>query len=131
MASFVGGWLLKAIAFDATLAIQTQSTMDNLLLLRCLFPIAAYAITLVAMRFYPIDKQGEADLQVALDKLEGAGVCRSRPELIFFLLRPRAVRGDFFAQGVKTARRRGILFPDTVAEKYAKPAVWQPAQNAY
>ena len=69
VASFVGGWLLKAIAFDATLAMQTQSTMDNLLLLRCLFPIAAYAITLVAMRFYPIDKQGEADLQVALDKL--------------------------------------------------------------
>lgn len=70
VASFVGGWLLKAIAFDATLPMQTQSTMDNLLLLRCLFPIAAYAITLVAMRFYPIDKQGEADLQVALDKLK-------------------------------------------------------------
>ena len=70
MASFVAGWLLKVIAFDATLAMQTQSTMDKLLLMRCLFPIAAYAITLVAMRFYPIDKQGEADLQVALDKLK-------------------------------------------------------------
>ena len=69
MASFVAGRLLKVIAFDATLAMQTQSTMDKLLL-RCLFPIAAYAITLVAMRFYPIDKQGEADLQVALDKLK-------------------------------------------------------------
>lgn len=70
VASFVAGWLLKVIAFDATLAMQTQSTMDKLLLMRCLFPIAAYAITLVAMRFYPIDKQGEADLQVALDKLK-------------------------------------------------------------
>ena len=70
VASFVAGWLLKVIAFDATLAMQTQSTMDKLLLMRCLFPIVAYAITLVAMRFYPIDKQGEADLQVALDKLK-------------------------------------------------------------
>lgn len=70
VASFVAGWLLKVIAFDATLAMQTQSTMDKLLLMRCLFPIAAYAITLVAMRFYPIDKKGEADLQVALDKLK-------------------------------------------------------------
>ena len=70
VASFVGGWLLDAIAFDATLSMQTQATMDNLLMLRCVFPIAAYAITLIAMRFYPIDKKGEIELQVSLDKLK-------------------------------------------------------------
>ena len=39
-------------------------------MLRCVFPIAAYAITLIAMRFYPIDKKGESELQVSLDKLK-------------------------------------------------------------
>lgn len=69
VASFVAGWLIKLIALDPALAVQSQEVMDNLLLLRCLFPIAAYAITLVAMRFYPINKKGEAELQVELDKL--------------------------------------------------------------
>lgn len=70
VASFVAGWLLKVIAFDSTLAVQTQATMDKLLFMRCIFPIVAFAITLIAMRYYPIDKKGEIELQVALDQLK-------------------------------------------------------------
>ena len=72
IASFVAGWLLELIAFDKTAEIQTQATMDKLLWMRCIIPILAYVATLIAMHFYPLDKRGEAELQVALNALESA-----------------------------------------------------------
>ena len=70
VASFAAGWMLKLIALDTTAAVQSEGTLNALLACRSFIPIAAYVITLIAMHFYPIDKQGEADLQVALDELK-------------------------------------------------------------
>ncbi|HAE15970.1 MAG TPA: hypothetical protein DCG51_05400, partial [Erysipelotrichaceae bacterium] len=69
-ASFAGGVLLKMIAFDASLPMQSTETMDKLLTMRVLLPIIAYVCTLIAMRFYPIDKAGEQQLQAALNNME-------------------------------------------------------------
>ena len=70
IASFAGGVLLKMIAFDASLPMQSAETMDKLLTMRVLLPIIAYVCTLIAMRFYPIDKAGEQQLQAALNNME-------------------------------------------------------------
>ena len=69
IASFVGGIVLKAIAFDASLPTQSAETLDKLLATRAIFPIIAYVCTLIAMHFYPIDKKGEEQLQEALNKI--------------------------------------------------------------
>ena len=53
-----------------TAAVQSEGTLNALLACRSFIPIAGYVITLIAMHFDPIDKQGEADLQVALDELK-------------------------------------------------------------
>ena len=53
-----------------TAEVLSEGTLNALLACRSFIPIAAYVITLIAMHFYPIDKQGEADLQVALDELK-------------------------------------------------------------
>jgi GPH family glycoside/pentoside/hexuronide:cation symporter len=70
VASFAAGWMLKVIAFDTTAAVQSEGTLNALFACRTFIPIAAYVATLVAMHFYPIDKKGEADLQVAMDELK-------------------------------------------------------------
>ncbi len=70
VASFAAGWMLKVIALDTTAAVQSEGTMHALLTWRTFIPVAAYVITLLAMHFYPIDKKGEADLQVALDEMK-------------------------------------------------------------
>lgn len=62
--------MLKVIALDTTAAVQSEGTMHALLTWRTFIPVAAYVITLLAMHFYPIDKKGEADLQVALDEMK-------------------------------------------------------------
>ena len=70
IASFMGGVMLKMIAFDATLPMQSAETLNKLLNVRVFLPIIAYVCTLVAMHFYPIDKAGEQELQKALNEMK-------------------------------------------------------------
>ena len=72
VASFAAGWLLKWIAFDSTLAMQSEGTLRGLLMIRTLIPVIAFVCTLVAMRFYPIDKKGEEELQIAMTQFNKA-----------------------------------------------------------
>lgn len=70
VASYAAGWLLSLIAFDATAQTQSAGTLQGILILRTVTPIIAYVITLIAMRFYPIDKKAEMQLQDDLDRLQ-------------------------------------------------------------
>ena len=72
VASFAAGWLLKWIAFDSTLTMQSEGTLRGLLMIRTLIPVIAFVCTLVAMRFYPIDKKGEEELQIAMTQFNKA-----------------------------------------------------------
>ena len=72
VASFAAGWLLKWIAFDSTLPVQSEGTLRGLLLIRTVIPVIAFVCTLMAMHFYPIDKKGEAELQAAMSQFNKA-----------------------------------------------------------
>lgn len=68
-ASYATGWLLHMIAFDSTQTVQSDGTVQGILVMRTIVPIIAYVITIIAMRFYPIDKKTEDELQVVLTQM--------------------------------------------------------------
>lgn len=60
--SFFTGWLLELVAFDAAAQVQSQGALTGILVMRTVIPIIAQVVTLIAMRWYPITKEVEADL---------------------------------------------------------------------
>lgn len=70
VAGFVLGYSLQWIGFNSAAPVQSANTLHGLLLMKTALPIAAYICTLIAMRFYPLSKKGEEEMQQALDEIE-------------------------------------------------------------
>ncbi len=66
--AFFAGWLLELVAFDATAQVQSEQTLTGLLLMRTLIPIAAQVATLIAMKWYPISKKVEKEMDEMSEK---------------------------------------------------------------
>jgi len=67
--AFFAGSILTSTGYRADLARQSDGTLQAILYLMTLVPIAAYICSLIGMYFYPLDKKGEKDLQEKMKKI--------------------------------------------------------------
>ena len=67
--AFFAGSILTSTGYRADLARQSDGTLQAILYLMTLVPIAAYICSLIGMYFYPLDKKGEKDLQEKMKQI--------------------------------------------------------------
>lgn len=61
--AFFAGSILSATGYNAELAQQAPGTLNAILYLMTLVPIAAYICSLIGMYFYPLSKKGELEME--------------------------------------------------------------------
>lgn len=67
--AFFAGYILDATGYNAQLQQQSQGTMNSILYLMTLVPVAAYIFSLVGMYFYPIRREDEKAMQGRIEAL--------------------------------------------------------------
>lgn len=72
LGAFLMGIAIDAIGYVPQAATQSAATLKGILYLKTLVPIAAYAITIIAMYFYPIKKKDEAEMSKAIAERRAA-----------------------------------------------------------
>lgn len=80
--AFFAGYILSATGYNAQLQQQSQSTMNSILYLMTLVPIAAYICSLVGMYFYPIKREDEAQMQIKMDAIRAETLRQSEEKVI-------------------------------------------------
>ncbi len=66
IAGFASGAILTAVGFLQQSATQSMEVMEAIFAMRIWFPIAAFAITIIAMLFYPLNKKTEVQMEKEL-----------------------------------------------------------------
>lgn len=66
---FFSGTILSATGYNADLTQQTPECLRAILLLCTVVPIIGYACSVIAMKFYPISRQGEIKMQQEMDAI--------------------------------------------------------------
>ena len=61
--AFIMGYVLDFVGYAPNLAQQSPATLKAILYMKTLIPIFAFICSVVAMRFYPIDKKVEAEIE--------------------------------------------------------------------
>lgn len=61
--AFIMGYVLDFVGYAPNLAQQSPATLKAILYMKTLIPIFAFICSVVAMRFYPIDKKVEAEME--------------------------------------------------------------------
>lgn len=61
--AFLMGYVLDFVGYDGALAQQSQATLNSILYMKTLIPIAAFICSVVAMSFYPINKEKEKEME--------------------------------------------------------------------
>lgn len=61
--AFLMGYVLDFVGYNGALAQQSQATLDSILYMKTLIPIAAFVCSVVAMSFYPINKAKEKEME--------------------------------------------------------------------
>ena len=77
--AFFAGSILSATGYNGSLAQQAPGTLNAILYLMTLVPIAAYICSLVGMYFYPLTKKGELEMEEQIVEIrkkqrEGCGL---------------------------------------------------------
>ena len=69
--AFIMGYVLEFVGYDANLVQQSDYTLKAILYMKTLIPILAFVMSVIAMKFYPITKQVEKDMeQFIIEKRE-------------------------------------------------------------
>ena len=61
--AFIMGYVLDFVGYAPNLAQQSPATLKAILYMKTLIPILAFICSVIAMRFYPIDKKTEAEME--------------------------------------------------------------------
>lgn len=61
--AFIMGYVLEFVGYAPALAQQTPSTLNAILYMKTLIPIAAFICSVIAMSFYPINKKTESEME--------------------------------------------------------------------
>ncbi|MDA3734061.1 glycoside-pentoside-hexuronide (GPH):cation symporter [Niameybacter massiliensis] len=61
--AFIMGYVLDFVGYAPGLAQQTPQTLNAILYMKTLIPIAAFICSIVAMKFYPISKKTESEME--------------------------------------------------------------------
>lgn len=72
------GYILTWTGYDASLAQQSQGTLNAILYLMTLVPIAAYIFSLIGMYFYPISRKDELEMEAMLVERRKAAMDNDR-----------------------------------------------------
>lgn len=65
--AFFAGAILQSTGYDASLTRQNVSTEKSILYLITIIPIIAYICSIVAMKFYPMNRSGELEMQTFIE----------------------------------------------------------------
>lgn len=68
---FFSGLILSATGYNADLEVQTPGCLRAILFLCTIGPILGYVASVIAMKFYPLDRKGELEMQKYLDAAGG------------------------------------------------------------
>jgi sugar (glycoside-pentoside-hexuronide) transporter len=60
--AFIMGYVLDFVGYAPELAQQSQVTLNSILYMKTLIPIFAFVCSVLAMKFYPIDKKTEHEM---------------------------------------------------------------------
>lgn len=61
--AFIMGYVLDFVGYAPNLAQQSEATLKAILYMKTLIPIVAFICSVVAMKFYPIDKKTEKEME--------------------------------------------------------------------
>lgn len=61
--AFIMGYVLDFVGYAPELAQQSPQTLDAILYMKTLIPIIAFVCSIVAMKFYPICKKTEVEME--------------------------------------------------------------------
>ena len=61
--AFIMGYVLDLVGYAPNLAQQSPATLKAILYMKTLIPIAAFVCSVIAMKFYPIDKKTEKEME--------------------------------------------------------------------
>lgn len=62
LGGLITGLALVAIGYNAGLQVQTEATLRGIVIVRCLFPIAGYICSVIAMKFYDLSNKKYATI---------------------------------------------------------------------
>ncbi len=69
--AFIMGYVLDFVGYAPNLAQQSPATLKAILYMKTLIPIFAFICSVIAMKFYPIDKKTESEMEAFInDKRE-------------------------------------------------------------
>lgn len=69
--AFIMGYVLDFVGYAPNLAQQSPATLKAILYMKTLIPVFAFICSVVAMKFYPIDKKAEVEMEAFInDKRE-------------------------------------------------------------
>ncbi len=69
--AFIMGYVLDFVGYAPNLAQQSLATLKAILYMKTLIPIFAFICSVIAMKFYPIDKKTESEMEAFInDKRE-------------------------------------------------------------
>lgn len=66
--AFIMGYVLDFVGYNPQLTQQTEGTLRAILNMKTLIPIAAFVCSVVAMHFYPITKEKEAQMEAFINE---------------------------------------------------------------
>lgn len=67
--AFFSGAILSATGYNASLDQQSDGTLMAILMLVTVVPIIGYICSLISMKFYPLDRKGEIEMQEKMNEL--------------------------------------------------------------
>lgn len=67
--AFLMGYILEFVGYAPNLAQQSQGTLNAILYMKTWIPIAAFVCSVVAMQFYPINKETESEMETAINDI--------------------------------------------------------------
>ncbi|MDQ0222592.1 MFS transporter [Streptococcus moroccensis] len=65
---WLGGYILQVVGYDANAAQQNSQTLMAILLICTVLPIIGYVCSLIALKFYPLTRGDEIELQKYMDE---------------------------------------------------------------
>lgn len=65
--AFIMGYVLDFVGYAPNLAQQSPATLKAILYMKTLIPIFAFVCSVVAMKFYPIDKETESEMEAFIN----------------------------------------------------------------
>lgn len=66
--AFIMGYVLDFVGYNPNFAQQSEATLKAILYMKTWIPIFAFICSVVAMRFYPIDRKAEHEMEVFINE---------------------------------------------------------------